>query len=81
MSNKSQDDYKIKSSPLKISTMTVVSNIYDDNNATLKTSAVKNSNNTDTGSGLVDIVESMNINLDYLSRFVKIYKEDDEDKK
>ena len=45
MTDKSQDDYKIKSSPLKISTMTVVSNIYD--NDTNNTNDNENNTNED----------------------------------
>tara|TARA_B100000242_G_scaffold288991_1_gene258046 strand:+ start:347 stop:1948 length:1602 start_codon:yes stop_codon:yes gene_type:complete len=77
MTDKSQDDYKIKSSPLKISTMTVVSNIYD--NDTNNTNDNENNTNEDNSQRTLNDADiDNNINLDYLSRFVKIYNEDDE---
>ena len=69
MPKRNDDDYKIKSSPLKISTMTVVSKIYDDDN---------DGNDVNTQKSNKESIQDMNINLDYLSRFVKIYNEDDE---
>lgn len=76
---------KYKPSQLKISTMTVISNIYDNNN-TININNTKNkkstnktsTNITSTDTNTISKPNKSFINLDYLTRFTEIYKENDD---